>query len=449
MTPIPSSEAPDLSARGPLLVGLLAIALLIGGFGTWAVQASLASAIVVQGRLQVAANRQVLQHPDGGVVADLRVAEGEQVVAGQVLMRLDPTLLNTELAIAETQYFEALARQARLVAERDGAGQVVPDPDLAAAAARTSWVAEILDGQRTLFDARRDTRMREREQLQRKQAQIASQIDGMAAQRDAVQRQIGLIGEDLRAQQSLLDRGLAQAGRVLALEREAVALEGRLGELTAAMAEAAGRQTDIDLQVLATETRLREDAITQLRDLGIAVAELAQRRTALRERLARMEIRAPADGALLGLVVQAPGAVIRPAEPLVSLVPQDGALLVETRIAPQDVDDVFVGQPVRLRFGALDARSAPELDGAVTRVSADLVQDPGTGQSYYTVEIRPADGSLAALGRGDLRPGMPVEAYIRTADQSPLTYLTAPLADYFRRALREGGSTLSPTGGGG
>ncbi len=434
---IQPTKAPDLTARRPLVIGAVALLILIGGFGTWSVRANLAGAIIAPGQIQVEQNQQVVQHPDGGVVARIAVSEGDSVAAGDVLIQLDPTLLQTDLAIVEGQLFEAMARRARMQAERDFADQVTfPDLLLTLADSRPD-VAELIQGQRNLFDARRATRAQEREQLARRKAQIGSQIEGVDAQRVAVVEQLALIEQELEGQQSLLDRGLAQAGRVLALQREQAALAGRIGELVAAIAEAEGRQTEIDLQILSLETLQREEAITRLRDLQVTEAELAQQRNALLERLSRLDIRAPVSGVIHNLTVFAERAVIRPAEPLVYVIPQDRALIINSRIQPFNVDEVFVGQDVRLRFSAFDMRETPEILGTVTRVSADAFADQATGLSYYRVEIVPKVEELEKLQGLTLVPGMPVDAFIRTQDRTPMSYLTEPLTVYFTRALRE------------
>ena len=421
----------------PLAVGLLALAVLVGGFGAWSIRTTIAGAIVAPGRVEVDRNRQAVQHPDGGVVEAILVRDGDIVAAGDVLIRLDPTLLRSERAIVVDQLAELRARRARLEAERDGADRIAFPDDLHAAASADPEVADIVDGQARLFVARAETLARETEQLQKRQTQIASQIDGIRAQQAALARQLTLIGRELADQQSLFDRGLAQAGRVLALQREEARIEGQLGELTAAAAEAEGRSTEIDIEILKLRESRREEAITQLRDIRARELELAEQRRSLEERLSRMEIRAPAGGIVYGLTVFAPRAVIRPADEVLFVVPQDRPLGVAARVPAIHIDEVHVGQPASLRFPAFDMRQTPELAGHVLRVSADAFIDVQSGVAWYRAELLPDEGELARLGEAALVPGMPVEAFIRTADRSPMSYLLKPLADYFTRAFRE------------
>ncbi|ALG89081.1 MULTISPECIES: HlyD family type I secretion periplasmic adaptor subunit [Actibacterium] len=424
-------------ARRPLLIGFLALALLIGGFGTWSVVASISGAIVASGRVEVDQNRQVVQHPDGGVVARLEVEEGDLVEAGDVLIALDASLLHSELSIVESQLFELMSRRGRLRAERDGAPSVRFDDDLMEIAATRPEVQELTDGQSRLFAARAETLAKEGAQLEKRRGQIADQVIGIVAQQDALESQLALIRQELETQQGLLDKGLAQASRVLSLQREEARLRGEVGELTASVAQAQGRITELDIEILKLQTTRREEAITELRELQYRELELAERRQSLLEQLDRLEIRAPVSGIVYGLTVFTPRSVIRAAEPVLYLVPQDRPLVIAARVDPIHVDEVFVGQPVNLRFATFDARTTPELFGQVTKVSADAFVDDRTQQSYYRAEIILSEGEADKLGELKIVPGMPVETFIRTADRSPLAYLVKPLAEYFNRAFRE------------
>ncbi|PKP84537.1 MAG: HlyD family type I secretion periplasmic adaptor subunit [Alphaproteobacteria bacterium HGW-Alphaproteobacteria-2] len=426
------------SARFPLTLGAAALALLLGGFGLWSVEARIAGAIIASGRVEVEQNRQAVQHPDGGMVAEVLVAEGGNVAAGAALIRLDPSLLESERAIVEAQLLELLARDARLLAERDDAAALAPDGELVAAALADADPREMLQGQERLFAARRESLARQISQLRQRQGQIARQIEGIAAQQAALDTQLALIGEELSAQKDLLAKGLAQVGRVLALQREEARLAGEIGDLLAREAEARERASEIDTQILSLESTRREEAISELRDLRARLFELRERRRALDARLSRLEIRAPVAGAVHGLAVFGPGAVVRAAEPVLAIVPGDRPLVVTARVFATDIDSVHGGQEARLRFPAFDARETPDVPGAVVKISADAFTDESTGTSFYRVEVAPDPAAMTALGGVTLLPGMPVEVYLRTAERSPLGYLVKPLADYFNRAFRDG-----------
>ncbi|MDE4276630.1 HlyD family type I secretion periplasmic adaptor subunit [Phaeobacter gallaeciensis] len=428
----------DWSARRPLFIGLLGLLILVGGFGTWAVMSSIAGAVVASGRIEVDRNRQVVQHLDGGIVSEILVDEGDTVAEGAVLLRLDANELQSRLAITEGQLFELMARRGRLEAERDEQGEITFDPELVALAAERSEVRDLMEGQQRLFLARRDSTDREIEQLEKRRAQINDQIVGIQAQQASMRVQLELIGEELKNQEALLERGLAQAGTVLNLRRTEANLGGSLGELLANQAQAEGRITEIDIQILSLGTQQREEAITRLRDLRYRELELAETRRSILQRLARLDITAPVSGVVYGMQVHTPRSVIRPAEPVLYLVPQDRPLVIAVQVVPTDIDQIFVGQLVTLRFSALDQRQTPELFGKVTQVSADAFEDEGTRVSYYRAEIALDDGELQRLPADTaLIPGMPVESYIRTKDRSPLTYLLKPFSDYFAKAFRE------------
>ncbi|MEP3332724.1 HlyD family type I secretion periplasmic adaptor subunit [Sedimentitalea sp.] len=426
------------SARKPVLFGLFGLLLLVGGFGTWSVVSNIAGAIIAPGRLEVDRNRQVVQHPDGGVVAEILVDEGDTVIEGAVLIRLDSKLLTSDLLIAEGQLFELMARRGRLEAERDAAETISFDPMLIEAAALRPDVVGLIEGQERLFLARKDSVARESEQLEKRRGQILDQIKGIKAQQSSLERQITLISKELESQKSLLDRGLAQAGTVLNLERTAADLEGTLGELVASEAQAEGRITEIDIEVLKLGTKQREDAITRLRDLQYRELELAEQRRSLLERLNRLDITAPVSGIVYDLQVQTPRSVIRSADPVLYLIPQDRPLVIAARVEPIHIDKIFVGQPVTLRFSALDQRETPELFGTVTQVSADAFEDTNSRASFYRAEIVLEPGEQDRLPKDTiLIPGMPVETFIRTDARTPLAYLVKPLADYFTKAFRE------------
>ncbi len=426
------------SVRGPVVAGLVTLVVLVGGFGGWSVFSNLAGAIVTSGQLEVDRNRQIVQHLDGGVIAEILVDEGDLVAKGDVLIRLDSAVLESNLVITEGQLFEIIARRGRLVAERDEIDEVRFDPELIEIAKTKPEVADIVAGQNRLFEARRASMDQEVNQLGKRRIQISDQIAGLDAQKAALNTQLELISEELVNQQTLLDKGLAQASRVLSLRREQASLSGRVGGLSADKAQAYGRITEIDIEILKLGTGQREEAITQLRDLQYRELELAENRRATLEQLSRLDITAPVSGIVYGMQVVTPRSVLRAADPVLYLVPQDRPLVIAVQVQPIHVDQIHLGQEVTLRFSAFDQRETPELIGVVTQISADAFRDEGTHVAYYRAEIELTEGEQARLpDNATLIPGMPVEAFIRTADQAPIFYLVKPLTDYFTRAFRE------------
>lgn len=425
------------SARGPLVTGLFTLALIVVGLGGWSTLTTLAGAVIAPGQIEVEQNRQVIQHPDGGVVELIAVEEGSSVKAGDLLVRLDGSLLRSERAIVENQLFEIRARGARLTAERDDADSVsFPEALLSVAAGRAD-IDELVQGQRKLFEARRDTLEQQIDQIGKRTGQIESQIEGIGAQRNALDQQLGFLNRELDNQQMLLDKGLAQAGRVMELSRERARILGEIGQLASDEAQAEGRITELRIERLTLAAKRREDATTELRDVATKELELAERARALAERIDRLEIRAPVSGVVLGLQTTSPRSVLQPAAPVLYLVPQDRPLIIAAKIPTIHIDQVAVGQEARLHFSAFSSRTTPELAGRVTVVSADAIKDERTDISYYRVEIVLAPGQERMLDGKLLLPGMPVEAFLRTEDRTPLAYLVRPFQDFLDRAFRE------------
>lgn len=430
------------SPRRHLFLAALTLGVLVFGFGAWAGLSRISGAIIAVGQLEVEQNRQIVQHPEGGVVSEINIVEGARVAAGEVMLRLDGTRLQSELNVVENRLFELLARRARLEAERDNADTIAFPPELAQARQdRPDLAAQIdaqMDGQRRLLAARRETKAGVIAQLEQRRAQIDTQVEGISAQIAATDRQIALVAEERTTQADLLERGLAQAARVLSLDREAARLTGARGALLSERASAAERRAEIGQQILSLGAQNREEAQTELRDISATELELVERRRALQEQIARLDIRAPVAGVVYGLQVTTPRAVLRPADPALFVVPQDRPLVISARVNPADIDQVSTGQEAVVMFSGLNLRDLPQLGARVTRVSADAFTDSALAQSFYRIELELLDESRTLLGEQTLLPGMPVEVFLQTGDRSPLQYLTEPFLAYFSRALREG-----------
>jgi HlyD family secretion protein len=431
------TEVKAWSTRRPMMIGVLTLLILVGGFGTWSIFSTISGAVVTSGQIEVEQQRQIVQHPDGGVVEEILAKDGQRVAAGDVLIRLDGGTLRSELAIVEGQLFEMLAQRERLETERDDKPVLEFEGELVDVAATRPEVRDLMEGQQNLFKSRADTYARQSEQLGKRIGQIDAQITGIDAQIEALSTQQRLIERELVDQQGLLAKGLAQASRVLALEREQAGQLGQVGELTSARAQAEGRKTEIELEILRLASARREEANTQLREMGAQALELAERRRVLTERISRLEIRAPVSGIVLGMQVTTPRSVVRPADPVLYLIPQDRPLVIAAQVTPINVDEVRVGQPVKLLFPAFSSRTTPELQGRVKLVSADALTDQRTQATFYRAEIELDPGEAEKLGEVTLLPGMPVEAFIQTDMRSPMAYLIKPFVDYFTRAFRE------------
>lgn len=424
-------------ARPFLLLGYGALFVLVFGLGTWGAMARISGAVVAVGFVAVEGNRQVVQHPTGGVIEAINVRDGDVVDAGDVLITLDGDSLVSELGIVEGQWFEILARKSRLAAERDGLEAIAFDPALVEAAAASPEMAALMKAQNQQFEARRKTQAEETAQLSERQTQIAKQIEGLDAGQAATQSQIELLSREIEGQEKLLAQGLTQVTRVLTPQRELARLKGAAGQTEATIAENRGKIAEIEIERVRTASKLREDAIAELRDLEYREIELRERRRALREQISRLDLRAPVGGVVYGSTADTLRGVVRPAEPVLYIVPQQSPLIVQSRIDAQHVDQVRVGQPALLRFSAFDRRTTPEVAGEVIAVSADIFEDDRTGARYYRADIRMAPDARDQLGSRTLLPGMPVEAFIQGEERSPLSYFVKPFTDYFSRAFRE------------
>lgn len=433
-----NSSVKSWSFRAPLIIGFVSLLILVGGFGVWSVQAKITGAIISAGKIEVEQNRQVVQHQDGGVVLEIFATEGLEVQKEDILFQLDGSDLKSELAIVESQLFELMARRGRLEAERDNSEEIRFDDDVIFAAKLNEDVRGQVDGQERLFDVRRNSLATQISQLEKRQLQITDQLTGLDSQIAAFEAQIELVEEEVDAQQTLLDKGLAQRSTVNISKRELARLNGSLGDAIAQRAQALGRSTELDLEIGRVRTARREEAISRLRDLEFQELELSERRRSLTTRINRLSIRAPVSGIIYGLTVFAENSVIRAAEPLLYIIPQDRPLVIMADVDPIHIDQIKLGQDVTLRFSAFDQKTTPELFGSVKRISADAFDDERIAYRYYKTEIELYPNEIDRLPSDSiLLPGMPVEVYVQTNVRSPIEYLTKPITDYFNRAFRE------------
>ncbi|MEM7745760.1 MAG: HlyD family type I secretion periplasmic adaptor subunit [Pseudomonadota bacterium] len=430
-------QPPTWSAKRYIWAGLICVLALGGGFGGWAATAQLAGAVIATGQLRVENNRQVVQHPDGGVVADIRVRDGDLVAAGDVLIRLDSKRLDSELAALESQLFEMMARRGRLEAVQIGADEIEFDPEIIAAGEANPDVAKLLLGQEKLFTASRDSIDKERQVLGERKLQLAEQIRGTEAEIASLVRQSELIAEELVGMRQLLRSGNVPKTRVLALEREEARLQGESGQLISQVAQLKGQISEMDIELLRMEATMLEEAIAETRELGYRELELKERRLSLREQLSRLDITAPTGGVIIEMSVHALQSVVRPADVILYVVPDDAEMVIDARVDPIAVDQVYRGQDAVMRFSAFNARTTPEIFGFIDNVAPDVVTDEQTGMSYYRVEVSMKAGEMDKLEGLELIAGMPVEVYLQTGERTPFNYLLKPVSDYFYSAWNE------------
>lgn len=420
-----------------LLASTALILVLTGGIGGWAATTSLSGAVIAPGQLVVDSSVKKVQHPTGGIVGELRVRDGDHVKAGDILIRLDETQAQSNVAIITKNLDELAARQARDEAEQDDADHVVMTSDLLARADDPD-VARLIAGERRLFEIRRSGRDGQKAQLNERISQLQEEIRGYLAQEAAKAAQIEWIKKELIGVNELWSKNLVSYTRVTGLEREKSQLDGERGQLVASIAQAKGKIAEIEVQILQVDRDMRTEVGKDLAEIRGKTSELVEKKIAASDQLKRIDIRAPQDGIVHQLAVHTVGGVITAqGEPIMLIVPEADTLSVEAKVHPQDIDQLHLGQIANLRFPAFNQRTTPELTGEVSRISADVVQDQKSGANYYTVRITFADTEAARLGAVKLVPGMPVEAFIQTSPRTVLSYLVKPLDDQIRKAFRE------------
>lgn len=424
---------------GYVLLGFVGVIALIVGLGSWSVMARLAGAVVGQGVVTVETRRQAVQHPDGGVVAEILARDGDFVREGEVLMRLDGTLKASELRVIDAEYFEIAARIARSEAERDGQKRITVPDTLKQRAAIDPHVTDLLNGQQRLLTARFETFNKQLQQFNQQKKQVAAQIEGFENELTALQLSNRLTKEELRTQERLLRRGLTRASRVIALKRTLAENQGRSSALDGRISSARARDAEIESEIAKARSERISEAIGTLRDLRQEFEKTAQRREALLGVLSRLNVRAPAAGTVINSTVSALRSVVKPAQSILEIVPKSDRIVVETRIAVQDIDRITKGQDALLRFSAFQSENTPELRGSVVKISADALRDAEDRrqQPYYAVTIAFSRDRLTDLSERSLVPGMPVETFIVSETRSVFSYLMKPYSDYFARAFRE------------
>jgi HlyD family secretion protein len=431
--PMPDTKT---AIRRHLWAGLAILVVLCGGVGGWAASTEISGAVIAPGALVVDSNVKKVQHPSGGVVGEIRVRDGDRVQVGDVVIRLDETVTRANLGIVLRGLDELIARKARLEAERDGL-EGIAFPNAFIERLGEVQVAAIVAGERKLFDLRQSARIGQKSQLRERVAQLGEEIGGITAQIKAKAQEIILIQRELNGARELWEKNLMPITKLTQLEREATRLEGERAQLLASSAQSKGKISELELQIIQVDRDLASEVGRELREVDAKIGEFVERRVAAEDQLKRIDIRAPQDGVVHQSVVHTIGGVINAGEQLMLIVPSTDNLIVEAKFAPQDIDQVKVGQRAVVRFTTFNQRITPELNGVVTRVSADTSVDQRTSAPYYTLRISLSREEISRLGDVKLVPGMPVESFIQTGDRKVISYLMKPLSDQIMRAFRE------------
>jgi HlyD family secretion protein len=424
------------SIRLHLIIGLTVVVLLAGGLGGWASTAQISGALIAPGSIVVESSVKKVQHPTGGVVGELRAHDGDLVKAGDIVVRLDDTVTKANLAIVTKNLDGLLARGARLQAEQQGLDKVV-FPAALLDRANDPDVKNVIASEAKLFEVRTTGRTGQKAQLRERIMQLNEEIAGLLAQQQAKDQEIALVSKELVGVRGLYDQHLVQISRLSTLERDSARLTGERAQYTAAIAQAKGKITETELQIIQVDKDMVSDVSKDLRETNDKIGEYVERKVTAEDQLRRVDIRAPQDGMVEQSTVHTVGGVITAGDAIMMIVPQADDLQVEAKVNPQDIDKLQIGEKTVLRLSAFNQRTTPELIGAVIRVSPDVTIDQRTGQSYYTIRVSMPPEEVARLGEVRLIPGMPVEAFVQTGDRTMLAYLIKPLHDQLMRAFRE------------
>ncbi|MDQ0252334.1 HlyD family secretion protein [Sphingomonas kyeonggiensis] len=450
MTLLPSRRAvsapqarPFADPRGDIRMGVVIAALFFVLFLGAAAFVRLDAAAYAPGALVVSGQRQSVQHRDGGVVGKIHVREGQRVERGQLLVELAAAEVRAQERALASQAIRLLAQRARLEAEQLGRATITAPAQFASLSPEDRDEAALaLKLQQTELSARTSVLAAQRGALDQRVVQSSQQGKGYGEQAVAAREQLRIIDDQIAALKPLADKGFVSQTRMRDLERARAELRGQGGQYSASAAQTRGAARESELQALEAERAFRERTASDLREVETSLGEVLPKWTAARDQLERTAIRAPTTGAVVGLSVFTPGGVIAPGQKLMEIVPERASLVIQARIAPDDADDLHVGQRALVKFSGLHERTLPNLEGQLTRLSADSFTDEKSGQSYFTGEVIVPHDQLKLIQqvRGKdfaLRPGMPVQILIPLRKRTALDYAFEPLLGSFWASFRE------------
>ncbi|MFC2992532.1 HlyD family type I secretion periplasmic adaptor subunit [Halomonas tibetensis] len=430
------TEKLPTSDKGYKRLGMVILLFAFGGFGTWALTATLAVAVVAPGNVSMESFKRTVQHLEGGIVHELLVNDGDYVEAGDPLIVLSDTQARSQLEIARSQYLINRAMETRLLAEQEGAETLdfpedLPDSEL-------PRVQQVLAVQQSLFLARRDSLQSALESLDEQVVQMREQIDGLESQIEVNTRRVRSLRSEAEDFRSLFREGLGDNQRLRELERQVMEYEGRIAQHRSEIAGLRSRISENQLQKEVRRQDFQSDVGEQLRNAQAQIAEAEEQITSLADRVERTTVVAPVSGTVVGRQVHTVGAVIRPGDTIMDVVPSGDGFIVEARVPSRDIDQIYLGQHAEIRFSAFNQRLTNVIDAEVIYVSADSFEDEATGQHYYRARLRVTEnGQEDMTEQMQLLSGMPAEVMIRTGERTFASYIAKPITDMLARAIRE------------
>ena len=422
------------SEKGTVNFGIFVIFMLVGVFGIWLGMAPLNSAAVAVGKINVVSNKKIIQHLEGGVVDKIFVKDGDVVKAGDPLVEIKNAALQSEIGIVRADYLRTSAIVSRLEAQKDDANEIKFSDDIK----QISGYEEVANGQISIFNEQKKLLDNEKTILKQRIKQLENQIQGAKAIMSAKKDRIASLNEEIREWERLFKEQLADKVRLRDLNREKTAVEGELAAGTAEIARLGVQINETQGQIALRDRSFKEDILKKLEDAKIRLVDLEQRYNALKDQSERTIVKSPVEGSVVELAFHTIGGVIRPGERIMSIVPDDTDYIVEAKLNVVDIDTVHVGQLADIRFSAFQHKPSFVMEGKVTYVSADSVQD-NAGHSYYDIKAELTPEGMKEFDRNEffIVPGMPVEVMIKTGDRTMLEYVLKPFIDMFKRAFNE------------
>ena len=429
------------SAKEPydrfLRMGFIAIFFLLGIGLVWGSLAKIKGAVIAPGVVVVEGKPKILQHLDGGIVGEIFVKDGDDVTEGDVVMRLDPTMLGANEDLVYTRLRETMARVARLEAERDSERQIAWPDDLINAQ-DNPIVASAMLGQEKLFRARRIAASGQVQQLEQRIAQFNDQIDGLNALILSKETQAQKIREEADAKRTLVEKGWLAKPVILTLEREELRLKGDVANHQSEIARLLNSISETDVQILQLRRERQAEVLTELRQADTEASDFREQLTTASDQLRRIDVIAPVTGKVHNMTVTTIGGVVAPGQEIMQIIPADDRLIIEAQVDPADIDQIYPGQKTTVRLSAFNMRTTPEMNGLVLQSSADRIIDQVTGMPYYSVKIEIPPNELARLPENlTLLPGMPAESFMQTDSRSVLSYILKPATDAMDHTFRE------------
>ncbi|MDI5933889.1 HlyD family type I secretion periplasmic adaptor subunit [Halomonas kalidii] len=430
-----AATRPPVDDRGCRRLGIALVLLCFGGFGGWALAASLAVAVVAPGKVSVVSFKKAIQHYEGGIVGDIRVEDGDHVETGDVLLVLDDTQALARLKIAQSQYLVERASEVRLLAELSGRERLAFPDELRDS--DSPRVADVIAVQRGLFIARRQALQGALDALDQQTRQLHEQHDGLGALVEINRQRVASLNKEVEDHRSLYEQGQGDNQRVRELEREVLEIRGEIADQRSRMAQVQAQISESELQKQTRVQEFHQEIGEQLRQAQVGIADAEERITALGDQVRRTTVTAPVAGTVVGLQTRTRGAVIDPGDTVMEIVPSGEGFMVEARIADHEINSVYPGQPAEIRFTAFDQQRTDTVEGEVVHVSADSFEDETNGTSYYQARIRVDESGGPAVPEGRrLLAGMPAEVMIRTGERTFASYLAKPITDMLARALQ-------------